>query len=233
MFKVHPSYPDEDIRKRSIFGDIVDGFKYLQINRPVFTLLVLGLVPTLLIMPFQALLVVFAEEVWVVGEIGFGVLQAAAGVGGIAGAFYVAWISTSNKRYRRMLFSLIILAGTLVGFAYSPWFLLALPLVFAAEIGVTVFMTLNNTAIQLLIPDAVRGRVMAILMMSFGLTPLGTLPMAALAEKYGAPIAVASAAGLMLLLTAVFFGLSENLRKIDSLSEQAMLDDLDREYADP
>ena len=123
MFKVHPSYPDEDIRKRSIFGDIVDGFKYLKINRPVFTLLVLGLVPTLLIMPFQALLVVFAEEVWVVGEIGFGVLQAAAGVGGIAGAFYVAWISTSNKRYRRMLFSLIILAGTLVGFAYSPWFL--------------------------------------------------------------------------------------------------------------
>ena len=110
---------------------------------------------------------------------------------------------------------------------------MALPLVFAADIGVTVFMTLNNTAIQLLIPDAVRGRVMAILMMSFGLTPLGTLPMAALAEKYGAPIAVASAAGLMLLLTAVFFGLSENLRKIDSLSEQAMLDDLDREYADP
>ena len=41
MFKVHPSYPDEDIRKRSIFGDIVDGFKYLKINRPVFTLLVL------------------------------------------------------------------------------------------------------------------------------------------------------------------------------------------------
>ena len=231
MFKVHPSYPDEDIRKRSIFGDIIDGFKYLKVNRPVFTLLVLGLVPTLLIMPFQALLVVFAEEVWVVGEIGFGVLQAAAGVGGIAGAFYVAWISTSNKRYRRMLFSLILLAATLVAFAYSPWFLLALPLVFAAEIGVTVFMTLNNTAIQLLIPDAIRGRVMALLMMSFGLTPLGTLPMAALAEKYGAPIAVASAAGLMLLLTALFFGFSQNLRKIDSLSEQAILDDLDREYA--
>ena len=231
MFKVHPSYPDEDIRKRSIFGDIIDGFKYLKENRPVFTLLVLGLVPTLLIMPFQALLVVFAEEVWVVGEIGFGVLQAAAGVGGIAGAFYVAWISTSNKRYRRMLFSLILLAATLVAFAYSPWFLLALPLVFAAEIGVTVFMTLNNTAIQLLIPDAIRGRVMALLMMSFGLTPLGTLPMALLAEKYGAPIAVASAAGLMLLLTALFFGFSQNLRKIDSLSEQAILDDLDREYA--
>jgi MFS family permease len=230
MFKVHPSYPDEDIRKRSIFGDIIDGFKYLKVNRPVFTLLVLGLVPTLLIMPFQALLVVFAEEVWVVGEIGFGVLQAAAGVGGIAGAFYVAWISTSNKRYRRMLFSLILLAATLVAFAYSPWFLLALPLVFAAEIGVTVFMTLNNTAIQLLIPDAIRGRVMALLMMSFGLTPLGTLPMAALAEKYGAPIAVASAAGLMLLLTALFFGFSQNLRKIDSLSEQAILDDLEREY---
>ena len=226
MFKVHPSYPDEDMNRRSFFGDIVDGFKYLKVNRPVFTLLVLGLVPTLLIMPFQALLVVFAQEVWGVGEIGFGVLQAAAGVGGIAGAFYVALISTSNKRYKRMLLSLIVLAGTLVGFAYSPWFLLALPLIFIAEIGVTVFMTLNNTAIQLLIPDAIRGRVMALLMMSFGLTPLGTLPMAALAERYGAPIAVASAAALMLVLTGIFFGYSKNLRKIDYLSEKAIHDEI-------
>jgi len=228
MFKVHPSYPDEDMNQRSFFGDILDGFKYLKVNRPVFTLLVLGLVPTLLIMPFQALLVVFAQEVWGVGEIGFGVLQAAAGIGGIAGAFYVALISTSNRRYKRMLVSLIVLAVTLVGFAYSPWFLLALPLVFIAEIGVTVFMTLNNTAIQLLIPDAIRGRVMALLMMSFGLTPLGTLPMAALAEKYGAPIAVASAAALMLLVTGLFFGYSKNLRKIDYLSEKAIQEDIIR-----
>jgi len=52
--------------------------------------------------------------------------------------------------------------------------------------------------------------------------------MAALAEKYGAPIAVASAAALMLLLTGLFFGYSKNLRKIDYLSEKAIQEDIIR-----
>jgi hypothetical protein len=56
-----------------------------------------------------------------------------------------------------------------------------------------VFTTTNGTIIQMLILNEVRGRVMSLMMMTFGLTPLGTLPVSAVAEAFGVRAAVASA----------------------------------------
>lgn len=50
--------------------------------------------------------------------------------------------------------------------------------------------TVNNTIVQRIVPDAVRGRVMSLLMMTFGLTPLGTPPIGWLARAYGVRAAV-------------------------------------------
>jgi len=61
----------------------------------------------------------------------------------------------------------------------------------------------------------VRGRISGFLMMSFGLTPLGTLPMAILAERVGAPIAVAAASALVLVGAIVWYLASPVLRGID------------------
>ncbi len=68
MFRVHPSYPDEVEERRTVFGDMADGFRWVWEHPPVRVLLFLGLVPTLLAMPFQTLLVVFALDVWDAGE---------------------------------------------------------------------------------------------------------------------------------------------------------------------
>ena len=221
MLRVRPSFPDEVEDRRSVFGDIVDGFRYVWTNPPVRVLLMFGLVPTLLAMPFQTLLVVFALDVWDAGEAGLGFLNAAAGIGGLIGSVYVAWDSESHQRLRRMMASIFAFGAMLLLFSVSPWFLLALPLIFFADIFVTMFMVLNNTAIQLLIPDFVRGRVMSLLMMSFGLTPLGTVPMSWFAREFGAPAAVALASGLMLVLAVVFFVLSPSLRRIDTSTREA------------
>ena len=231
MIPVRPSFPDIDNERHGMFRDIVGGFKYVRDHRPVRVLLLLGLVPTLLAMPFQALLIVFAEEVWDVGTSGFGLLQMAAGLGGLLGSVYVAWIGESHARLRRMMGSLMAFGSTLFLFSISPWFLLALPLVLFADIWVSVFMTLNNTAIQILIPDWVRGRVMSLLMMSFGLTPLGTLPMAAFAEAFGAPAAVALASALMIVAGIAFYFASGSLRSIDSLTRAAVEAEDERERA--
>ena len=228
MFKVHPSFPDEEDERRSVFGDIAFGLSYVRNNRTVRVLLLLGLVPTLLAMPFQTLLVVFAEDVWDVGASGFGVLQMFAGLGGLVGSVYVAWDAESHQRLRRMMASIVAFGCTLFLFSISPWFLLALPLVLLADVFVSIFMVLNNTAIQLLIPDSVRGRVMSLLMMSFGLTPLGTLPMSWIADQYGPRIAVALACALMLVVAALFFALSPTLRRLDAHTREAV-DEFERE----
>jgi predicted MFS family arabinose efflux permease len=176
----------------------------------------------MLAMPFQALLVVFAEDVWSVGEGGLGLLQAFAGFGGIIGSFYVAWADQSPRKLRLMMSSLLAFAGTLFLFALSPWFLLALPLVLVADVFASVFATTNGTLIQVLIPDEVRGRVMSLMMMTFGLTPLGTLPVSVIAELYGVRTAVASASIATAVLAGVIFALSKSLRGIDATNQAAL-----------
>ncbi|MXY73011.1 MAG: MFS transporter [Dehalococcoidia bacterium] len=229
MLRVSPSYPDDVERRRTVLGDIVDGFRYVWEHAPVRVLLIFGLVPTLLAMPFQTLLVVFAIDVWDKGEWGLGVLNAVAGIGGLVGSVYVAWDAESHQRLRRMMASILAFGATLLLFSVSPWFLLALPLIFFADVFVSIFMALNNTAIQLLIPDFVRGRVMSLLMMSFGLTPLGTVPMSWIARHYGAPTAVAIASGLMLALALVFYFFSPSLRRLDTNTREAELEFADEE----
>ena len=82
--------------------------------------------------------------------------------------------------------------------------------------------TLNSAAIQLLIPDAVRGRVSSFLMMSFSLPLLGTLPMSAVAEFYGAPLAVGLAALLSVAAALIFYLSSPQLRRMDASIREAM-----------
>ncbi len=230
MFRVRPSYPDDVEERRTVFSDMAEGFRYVWRHPAVRVLLFLGLVPTLLAMPFQTLLVVFAEDVWNKGEVGLGVLNAVAGIGGLLGSVYVAWSGDSHRRLRLMMASILAFGATLVLFAKSPVFEIALPLILLADIFVTIFMVLNNTAIQVLIPDFVRGRVMSLLMMSFGLTPLATLPISWLAEQYGAPNVVALASALMMVLAVIFYFASPALRRIDTSTREAEIEfgELDR-----
>jgi len=133
---------------------------------------------------------------------------------------------------RLMMASLLAFGGTLFLFALSPWFLLALPLVLVSDIFASIFNTVNNTAIQVLIPDAVRGRVMSLMMMTFGLTPLGTVPVSAAAQAWGAPAAVAGASALTVVFAVVIYLLSGALRGIDQTAARA-LDEPGESHAEP
>lgn len=217
MARIEQQPPAEVAEKKSVIGDLLDGLRYVRDDPPVRILLALSLVPILLAMPFQALLVVFAEDTWHVGDSGLGMLQAAAGLGGIMGSMIVAWKGGTKRKLRLMMASLFAFCGTLFLFALSPWFLLALPLVLVSDIFANMFNTVNNTTIQMLIPDSVRGRVASLMMMTFGLTPLGTMPVSAFADAFGAPAAVATASAITIGVSALFFLLSPALRGIDSV----------------
>ena len=211
-----------DVAATNALADLLEGVRYVRDNRLVLQLLLLGIIPLFLVAPFQQLLVVFTESVWDVGSQGLGLLYAISGVGGVLGSIYVARLPQQHARLRLMTLTLVGLALFLAAFALSPWFLLAVPLALAANACTTVFTAVNNASIQILVPDDVRGRVSSFMLMSFSVTPLGTLPMAWVAEHYGAPVAVAGASGLVLLVVAVFVLLSRTLRKLDLRVEEAL-----------
>jgi hypothetical protein len=65
-----------------------------------------------------------------------------------------------------------------------------------------IYLASNNTLVQLTTPDELRGRVMSVYMMTWGLMPLGSLPQGVLADWLGAP-AVALGTGLLSCLVVI------------------------------
>ncbi len=223
MMGVHRA-PVANPSGHSMLRNMAQGFRYVAENRLVLVLLFFGLVPMFLVMPFQTLLVVFAEDIWEVGPLGLGMLSGASGVGGVVGAAFVVWRSNSSRRLRLMMTSVFAFGLFMMGFALSPWFWLGLLLILAGSAFQAVYTTLNNTAIHVLIPDSVRGRVSGFLTMSFSLPMLGVAPISALAEVWGAPLAVGLSSLLAVVVAIVFYLASSDLRRMDVLIRRAFRD---------
>ncbi len=194
---------------------MIEGFQYLRKDRLVGILLLFGLVPQFLAMPFQNILPAFTERVWEVGPAGFGMLNAAVGVGAVVGSVYVAGRSQEKRRLPMMMAAVMAFGALLAAFAMSPHFWPALVLAFLANIGASVFSTLNNVSIQLVIPDEVRGRVSSYMMMSVSLPLLGALPIGWIADQAGPPVAVAGASLLAVVMAVGFYASSVLLRGLD------------------
>jgi len=214
MFMLPKSYPENKMKK-GFMEDVTYSFKYIARNRPIFLCLIFGLLPMLLAIPVISLLVVFTESIWNVGGTALGIMMASVGVGGIIGSLLVARLGDTMKRARVMMYAAIIFAVILAGFSMSPYYLLALPLLLLANIFANMSQTLNQTLVQLLADNEVRGRMSSLMMLSIGLTPLGVLPVAYFAEIYGIDITMFIACILLVLTVLAFTMLSPTMRHLD------------------
>jgi predicted MFS family arabinose efflux permease len=201
--------------KKPLLADIIYGFQYIKRNKPVLVCLLFGLVPMFLAMPFQNLLVILVEQNWQVGESGLGILMGAGGVGGVLGSIWIARRGDKTERLRLMIVTIIGFALFLAVFTQTSNFYLALAPLILANLCASAFQTVNNATIQILVHDSVRGRTSSFMMMSFGLTPLGVLPMAFAADRFGAAYAILGACAALVVITAAFVGFSKTLRSLD------------------
>ena len=215
--------------KKPLLADIIYGFQYVSLNKPVLVCLMFGLVPMFLAMPFQNLLVMLVEQTWQVGESGLGILMGAGGVGGVLGSIWIARRGDRSERLRLMVVTVIGFALFLAVFTQTSVFYLALLPLVLANLCASAFQTVNNATIQILVDDSVRGRMSSFMMMSFGLTPLGVFPMAVAADHVGAANAILGACVALVIITVAFVGLSRTLRTIDSTVRVSM----DREQKEP
>jgi len=214
-FKLPLSYPEHKAKK-SLLGDMLYSFTYIGQHRPIMLVLLFGLFPLLLMLPAHSMLVVFADDVWRVGEDGLGLLMAMVGAGGISGAFIVARFGNPLSRTRWMLATAALFGVVLAVFTQSPWFYLALVLMLCASMLNDITQTMNNTIVQLLAHNEVRGRMSSMMMLSLGLTPLGVLPVALAAERFGVADTMFFACLIMLVIVALLYGLSPTLRHLDA-----------------
>jgi predicted MFS family arabinose efflux permease len=189
-------------RGTSIFQSVGVGLKTVWNSEYLLGMIILAGVPTMFLMPYINLMPVFARDVLGLGSTGLGVLMAANGFGAVLGSLYVAGSRGLTQNPNVLIGTGIGFALVLIAFALTPISFLGAGLILAAGFISAVFLAVNNTLIQLHVDDAVRGRVLGIYVLTWGLLPVGTLPAGAIADAAGAPIAlvVMSVAALVVMV---------------------------------
>lgn len=186
--------------RRGSFSAMSAGFRYILSHENLKILVLLGFVPVLLGTPYQTLLPVFQARVLDVDATGLGIMYGAAGVGGLIGSIVVAAIADHPKKAVLQLIFGVFFGLGLIGFAAVHVFIPDLLFLVVVGLFGDGYSTLNSTMVMLNTDRAWYGRVMSIYMMNFALMPLATLPLGALSDVINAPVAVGSAAVLIVLV---------------------------------
>jgi len=160
-------------RTRQFLRETREGFSYIVSQPVILGVMILEGVSSVFGLD-NAMLTIFASDIFKVGAHGFGFLQSARGLGAVVGSsFYIGMGQRSAQG--KILFASAILYG--LGFALfglSPSFALALVLLAFVGVTDTIWAAARGTILQLMTPDRFRGRVMGVFQLSNrGLHPLG------------------------------------------------------------
>lgn len=191
----------------STFRKIAEGFKYSWQDKRILGLVVISTIPSLLVYPYIPFLKVVSEQVLHEGTAGFGWLSSMMGWGSMIGLFFLAYIGSAKHRGLLMIVCFLVYTAALVGFAASSNFYLSLFILAAAGIPHGVALALNQTLLQQIVPNQLRGRVMAVFQLSQAVQPLGSFPMAVAISMWGAQFGI----GIFMvaaLFAFIIFGLS-------------------------
>lgn len=187
---------------RSMWGGYKSSMQFVYQNPKVRTVFILGAISSLLCMQYIVMMPVFAKSVLMSGLEGYGVLMSFAAVGSFSGAMLLA-----NKARTGQLLTPVIgvaaigFAISLIVFSLSTNFLVSSLLAFVIGLFSTSQLSSSNSLIQLEVDDSLRGRVISLWMISvIGLGPVGGIVVGYIANQIGAPVTMACAGLISLVL---------------------------------
>lgn len=199
-----PTTGSQGQSNRSIWSDLRDGVRHIARSQLILALLGLTLSRVLFAMPYRTLMPKFAQDVMGLDARGLGVLMAAPGVGSLVSALTVASLGNYRGKGKLLLLSGATMGLALVLFVQATALLSVLAFLALVGAASNVCMVANQTLLQTNCQDEFRGRVMSVYMMMWGLSPLGTMPAGAVADRLGIRLVITIQG---VLLTAVFAGM--------------------------
>jgi MFS family permease len=202
---IHPRQTRRSIQQNSMWRDLREGLSYVGKRSSVQIILLLQFLIAFLVFPYVSLLPIFARDIFHVGATGLGVMNAAAGIGALAGAISLVLFSQRIERRGSLLMILCVIGG-LASLALALATTLEVSLMNLVALGACGVMatTGTNTTLQTLTPEAMRGRVLSIwVMVTFGLAPLGNLLAGWVAQSLGARLTLAIGGSMCAIATLV------------------------------
>lgn len=204
-------------KSRSPIKDAIEGFRYLRNDRTLLSMLIVSLFPVILAMPYVNFLPVFQERVFQVGTTELGLMMSMVGGGAVVGSLVVAALTEYKYKGRVLVLSGIGfgLSLMLFGFVSGPGtFILSLViLAFTGATG-TAFMALSQALMLAITVPEMRGRIAGLFMTTFGLMPLGAMPIGMLIDIAGAPLIIACFGGATMVIFIMVFIFMPRIRNI-------------------
>lgn len=202
------------VRLADVAENLRGAVVYIRSTPPVLALFVLVFFHCSLTMSFDAMLPGFAETELHSPSGGFTVMTFGVGIGALIGTFALA--ITAGVRRGPLFFGTAIASGLspiLMGLSmYLPMAAFSATLMGSSQ---AMFMALSAVLLQEVVPDAVRGRVMSLYLMSAGgIMAIMNLAFGGLADTLGAPMLFAVPGAVFVAITLLTVVAGSNLRYI-------------------
>jgi MFS family permease len=198
---------------KGMWADICEGFGYAGRNTTLLGLVIMGFMPALFGFPYLTLLPAWGREVLNIQSDGLGLLMAFVGMGSIIGALFLASIRYLKRRGIFLMANGFVWGIALIIFPQCNSYSTALPALLLIGFLSTIFMSLNMTLMQFYSSPEMRGRIISMSMMTFGIMPLSAVPFGMLAESTGTDYSLTLSGLLLCLFVLGFFFAFPRFRK--------------------
>ena len=201
LMRTPPRTPSE---RQPVLRSLIEGVRYLGATRILLATMSLDFLAMFFGSP-RALFPYYAERVFHVGPEGLGLLYASMGAGAFIAAVASGWTARVQRQGLAILVAVAVwgFAIALFGVLDERAFVLALVLLAIANAADVVSTIFRGTILQLIVPDALRGRLNAINMMFvYGGPQLGQFESGAVAALWS-PVAAVVSGGLACVASVI------------------------------
>ncbi len=174
---------EKNPEKSSVIADLVGGLKYAYSTSHLRVLLLLVIIISLIGLPFQVFMPVFAKDILDGDSQTLGFLTGALGAGALTGALLLANQSSTTRFPTIILACALMFSIGLGAFTLSENLFISMPALVITGFGMVVLFAASNTLLQTLVDENMRGRIVALYSMSFmGFTPIGSILLGSMTE---------------------------------------------------
>lgn len=201
ILTLHPRPRGTDAEEALRQTGMKEGFAYVRGDKPTLAMISLLATLTTCISPFFMIMMpLYSRHVLGIDAQSHGLLMGSSGVGAFAGSIWLLTIA-SEKRAAYLRGGAVLITACMLGLANAHALWQAVVSMIALTLGTSTMFGLANTIVQERAPDAIRGRVSAIMGLSF----FGVLPFSGLAtSKFADLVGLRTAMGT----GGIVFGLS-------------------------
>ena len=202
-------------RRSSPLSNLVEGVGYILRSQAMRRLMYMNFARTFVFMPLLMLLPAYTAQSLDAGA-GVGTAMVVSmGIGGVTATFIMSTWGFFTRKGLVCLITMLSGSAVVLILGLSHWVWLSVPIMVVMGLSQSHFIVGNQTLVQTIVPDTLRGRVSSVWHYEQGLIPLFAGGIGAGAEVIGIGATMTWVGGLALALGAFFLVRFRDIRQLD------------------